>query len=322
MGKIWDLHGLTSAKKGEGWPEDLEQRLEWSGQLAAWAPGLVRVLAEELVDGEVAGRSRWAIPQVKALSTKERKELQGWRAHYEQDHLPFRRDCITCLETMGKDRARKKVSCPQAFCLSLDVAGPFKAGKDQILREPRYFMLGVITIPVREHVPLVESLKELGVVVSPAQEDLEESGDAGALEGEEPVFEQEHEEVRDPLVPEEAEEMQVLDQRWRTFLQEHRDAGDVQMRSLTFGVPLVSRHANEIIKAAALIYSQVRALNIPVLRLHTDRAREFASAEFRRWAYQRGLFFTMSAGDEPCGNSRVEREIGLVKGHIRALLKS
>ena len=323
INRIWELHGLRSSKPGESWPEELERRLEWSGQLAAWAPGLVRVLAEELVDGEVAGRSRWATPQVKALTTKEKKELQGWKAHYEQDRIPFRRDCITCLETMGKDRMRKRVSCPQAFCLSLDVAGPFKAGKDQILREPRYFMVGVVTIPVRDQVPLVDSLRELGVVVQPVQDHPDEMGDGGAVaEGEGPVFEQEGEESREPVGQEDAVEIQALDQKWKDFLQENRDAGEVQMRSLTFGVPLVSRHAAEIIKGAALIYSQVRALNIPLLRIHTDRAREFASAEFRRWAYQRDLFFTMSAGDEPCGNSRVEREIGLLKGHVRALLQS
>lgn len=34
------------------------------------------------------------------------------------------------------------------------------------------------------------------------------------------------------------------------------------------------------------------------------------------------MHLTFSAGDEPTGNSRIEREIGVIKGRTRILLKS
>ena len=321
------MDGPRSQCKGEQWPEELDQRLAWSGQLAAWAPGLVRTLQEDLLNGELGGKIGGAQPQVKALTTKEKKELQGWKTHYEQDHIPFRKACITCLETMGKDRMRRRIKCAQSFCLSLDVAGPFSPGKDQLVKDPRYFLVGVVTIPVKEQVPLVESLKELGVPVVPVDDGAagEEIGH-GEAEPEDLDAEEREAGLVD-MVPEDKEDlgeaekvaMWELEQKWRQFLGDNRDAGEVQVRSLTFAVPLKSRHAGEIISATAQIYAQVRALNIPVMRIHSDRAREFASAPFRKWVAQRDLFFTMTAGDEP---SRVEREIRMLKGHIRALLKS
>ena len=284
-----------------------------------------RVLAEELIEGSVEGPGRVVQPQMRALSTKEKKELIGWKAHYEQDHIPFRRDCITCLETAGKDRMRKKVKCPQSYCLSLDISGPFKPGRDQLAREVRYMLVGVITIPVHKEVPLVEAMKELGVAVQP-RDDLEdegpESGDAESGEQQEPDLWDAAPEVAEPIGAGDAEEMRALEEKWRAFLGQERDAGDNKVKSLTFGVPLVSRHATEVIKATAQIYARVRVLCIPVLRVHTDRAREFASAPFRHWIQQRDLLFTMTAGDEPSGNGRVEREIGIIKAHVRTLMQS
>ena len=40
MDKISALDGLRSQKAGSEWPEELDERLAWSGQLAAWAPSL------------------------------------------------------------------------------------------------------------------------------------------------------------------------------------------------------------------------------------------------------------------------------------------
>ena len=63
-------------------------------------------------------------------------------------------------------------------------------------------------------------------------------------------------------------------------------------------------------------------MNIPILRLHTDRAREFASSSFARWCSNRDILHTMSPGDEPTQNARVERTIGLLKNRVRTLIKA
>ena len=51
-------------------------------------------------------------------------------------------------------------------------------------------------------------------------------------------------------------------------------------------------------------------LQIPVTRIHTDRAKEFVS-------YQ-----TYTAGDEASGNARTERAIGLIKSRARVMLQA
>ena len=53
-----------------------------------------------------------------------------------------------------------------------------------------------------------------------------------------------------------------------------------------------------------------------------DREKAFVSKEVRGWMSQKGLYCTYTAGDEPCGNARAEREIGVLRGRCRALMKS
>ena len=94
----------------------------------------------------------------------------------------------------------------------------------------------------------------------------------------------------------------------------------VQVKSLTFAVPLVSRKTQHLIEATARIYARLRAMGVQLLRIHTDRAKEFVSEKFQQWVRQRDIYQTFTAGDEPAGNGRVERELGLLKGRVRTLL--
>lgn len=75
----------------------------------------------------------------------------------------------------------------------------------------------------------------------------------------------------------------------------------MKVRGLTFAIPVQSRNAQKIVEAVSVIYSRIRALRIPVLRVHTDRAREFCSRLFRKWLSDRGLYFTTSAGTSTPG---------------------
>ena len=53
-----------------------------------------------------------------------------------------------------------------------------------------------------------------------------------------------------------------------------------------------------------------------------DREKAFVSKEVTGWMAQKGLYCTYTAGDEPCGNARAEREIGVLRGRCRALMRS
>ena len=229
-----------------------------------------------------------------------------------------------CLETAGRDRPRKTVATPDSFCLSLDLAGPFKPGEDQDVYDAKYMLVGVVTVPTAGETPRVESLRELGLVVNPipdegaeAEQRPEDEELPGEVEAEQVWVGDEVEEEAEGGDPEDIAEFQKLEVKWREFLGE---AAHVKVRGLTFAVPLQSRKAQQVIEAVSLVYSRIRALQIPILRVHTDRAREFCSRGFKKWLADRDLHFTMSAGDEPTGNARVEREIGHLKGRVRALI--
>lgn len=58
-------------------------------------------------------------------------EIDGWKDHIRNQHLPYRRDCRRCLELMGVDSPRRRLRGDQAsYCLSYDVVGPMPIGED------------------------------------------------------------------------------------------------------------------------------------------------------------------------------------------------
>jgi hypothetical protein len=59
-----------------------------------------------------------------------------------------------------------------------------------------------------------------------------------------------------------------------------------------------------------------------VVRLHTDRAREFVAAPLRKWAQHRDIVLTKTAGDDYKANGRVEAELGVTKRAIRTVLSA
>ena len=96
--------------------------------------------------------------------------------------------------------------------------------------------------------------------------------------------------------------------------------GEVQ--TLTWGVPVPSRQAKHIVEGVSQVFVRFKSMGIPILRVHSDRACEFLSSEYKRWARSHDLFRTYTAGDEPSGNARIEREIGILKGRVRLLLRA
>ena len=95
-----------------------------------------------------------------------------------------------------------------------------------------------------------------------------------------------------------------------------------EMKTLTFVQPVKSRASKDILQAVMRVYSRIQALQIPVLRVHMDREKAFVSKELTMWMQQKGLYCTYTAGDEPCGNARAEREIGVLRGRCRSLMTS
>lgn len=314
MKEVMALQGLKQ-QEGEGleWPLQLDQRLKMSKSLACWAPGLVELIIKA---GERLEKENIA---VKALTQKEKQEVAMWEEHFRMNHIPYRKDCIQCLEAMGRDRPRRRVQSPESYCMSLDLTGPFQEGQDQETNGCKYLMVAAVTIPIEEGQPLPEGLRNMNFkkkIATAHEGDQVEIEGPVEEEGEAINFEEEEESVEE-LTEVEVQEVEVANKKWKEFLKETKE---IEVKTITWGVPLRSRATKDIMEAVGKIHGRFRALQIPIIRLHCDRAREFVGRTLRTWATNQGMMVTYSAGDEAAGNARVEREIGWLKGRIRLLL--
>ena len=158
--EVLELDGLCGSKSSAPWPNTVEERLDFSRQLASWAPGLKQLLAKI-----IGQRSHAAVAAIRRLTKAERDSIAAWQAHFDLNHTPFRNDCSICLTSAGRDRPRRKLSLEHrmSYCLSLDIAGPFQPGVDQASGpDPRYFLVANLSVPVNAAGPMVEGLKDLG----------------------------------------------------------------------------------------------------------------------------------------------------------------
>eukprot|EP00434_Breviolum_minutum_P011457 symbB.v1.2.010103.t1/scaffold656.1/size175949/5 len=315
VSEIKAIDGLRSdSYDPTAWNLPLEERIEKSKKLATWAPGLKSILFE--VIKRVHNKTP---PKLRVLTVKERQEVQAWQDHHRAGHLPFRKDCPTCLLGAGKDRYHKRLGCPTSYTLSMDIMGPFCSGTDQAVNGCRYALVGVYTVPIDgKGDPLPEGLQMLKTAQR-TEEDWEE--EEAQIEGSDQAQPWEQEDATEEGLQDDSpavvRQQQVLEAKWKEFIKDRRSQPVV---NVTFGVPLRSREAGDVIAATATIFAKVRAMRLPVTRVHTDRAREFAGSKFQQWTRDRDIFHTMCAGSEPQANSRAERELGALKAQMRTLL--
>ena len=325
------------------WPSSVEGRIEKSKSLASWAPGLKKVLKSAIHRIKLN-----ALATVQKLSPAELDEVRAWETHISNGHCPYRRDCAICVEARGRDRQHKHQPTTEGFCLSLDVSGPYSAGVDQDAKKPhsKYFLTGVITIPTSGDNPLIQGLRELGMkqkdetAVGDSEPLLSSSSTAQHKEhhlvtadfgrGESPriaaveagsedpdIFREDGPESLEELSGVEVREADMMDQKWKEFLQERPT---VSVASLSQSIPIPSRRPKDIISAASWITTRLKSMAVPICRVHTDRAKEFLSKDFRGWVQSLQAHQTTTSGNEPQSNSRAECEINLVKGLTRSLM--
>ena len=73
------LHGLKAKEKERSttkWPNEVDQRIQFSKRLAEWAPGLKSVLTKA-----ITRIHRKESPQLCRLQPIEIEELKGWEEH-------------------------------------------------------------------------------------------------------------------------------------------------------------------------------------------------------------------------------------------------
>ncbi|CAE7759179.1 GIP [Symbiodinium necroappetens] len=136
-----------------------------------------------------------------------KKDVESWKQHILDGHVPFRRDCRFCVEGAGIGIQHRKVPYPKSFALSVDLFGPVpkhEHGRDETSvsgqNNIRYALIGSELYPTAKDDGPSHEGDELKVV-DDALNELEEY--AVTLDEENTAF-------APPDLPEDPEELQAL----------------------------------------------------------------------------------------------------------------
>ena len=243
------------------------------------------------------------------------KDLRRWAQHVRDGHLPFHKRCRTCVETAATGRAHRRVLAPSCYALSLDILGPLRVkGETADEKKYRYVLVGSYTMPK------LEVFKDVEI---PADCD----GEDGTPEAEEEdkvfveLFDSEGVE-EEPIPLTQDEENQDAEDNAK-FARVFKEVGDsMEYQVLHFAVPLVTRRTMEVFAAVRRLYLQLRAEGLPLVRLHSDRAREFRTQPLREWLSARDVLQTTGEAQAPQSNGRAEGLVKRLKTRSKTLLKA
>ena len=360
LGAMLELDGMCSDRSieplssGDRTDKSLQQRCDESKTWSAWAPGLKASIVHCLKQQQQLWDRQTTSPDNPLIRPLGPVALEQWKRHYANDHLPARRDCKHCLRAAGRSRPHRRVKHADAFTLSVDLSGRLTKGEDQSGKSAKYIMVAVYTFPVtgsgepllsppgqsqeEDDHPLPPPKAEVQDEMDPAPSADDLGHEASGAPEEDADFLGEGVQPFNgdgaPLPDEVCDDDPAPDQpsaaetkaeacaksafdTWHRLVVETTDVG---VSNLTFIETLPSRNARDVLPALARIHCRLRALGLPLLRLHTDRARELIAAPIRQWTMARGILPTMTSGDSYKGNGRAESEVNATKKAIRAVM--
>ena len=198
-----------------------------------------------------------------------------------------------------------------AYVLAIDVIGPFKEGWDYGRKETaKYAMVATVPVPISDTVedPGLECGGE-GLLQELPEEENQDERD---------VLDEPEEDPKPANLPEENKEKDTGEQEHQKLEAEK----PMKMQLITMVEPLASRQSMDIIQALERIWSSYRFLGIPMYRCHSDRAKEFLSRPVQQWMGRHQLKQTMTCGDNPQSNGRVEAEINQIKRRLRLTVRT
>ncbi|CAE7467813.1 RE1 [Symbiodinium necroappetens] len=273
-------------------------------------------------------------------------DLKKWALHVRNGHVPFHPRCQTCVSTRATGRRHQRVRSPSSYVLSLDISGPYRVkGETGTRKDFRYVLVGAFMIPkiykdlkegdgekrneegardeangtsMKEDFECSEyepsepgSVLKEGVVTDEVERDEVEGG-IGDFGDYEDLFEEakvSYDYVKDPLPEEE------LDKTNKEFWDVYKEVGDPpQMQVLQYAIPLVTRRSSEVNAAIRTMILKIKAEGFPVVRCHSDRARELTSDSLRAWLVERDILPTTGEGQAPQQNGRAEAVVKGLKG--------
>ena len=156
LSNLPELHQLQGLR-GDGHESgpllaSLSRRMDASKEWAAWAPGLVKAIQHSMtwfLSSLTLEEQGECTPQMAKL------DMDAWRRHVHQGRIPFRSDCHICAEAMGCDAPHRRAGGASThFVLSVDICGPFEAGKDYGTGMLcRYALVGTVAVPILGDLP-------------------------------------------------------------------------------------------------------------------------------------------------------------------------
>ena len=257
-----------------------------SKDLARWPPGLMRMLAVAIKEQTMQSHARIA--------------PMSWEDHIRFGHVPYRKDCKTCQETLQQQEPHRRARHLQTGTLSLDVAGPFTPAYDLGGHMARWFLTGVLVWRVP---------KDSDKMRQPPDEELQ---------GEEPAIEEAREAGAEGK---EEAEVQVEEGQGEQRDEERREDLEekTEVRIFRLALPMTTKTAREVSSTTMDMLMKLKVDGFTVAKIHTDRGHEF-SGSFRRWASSRGIILSRTAGDDPRANGRAEVAVKAIKTQIRRVL--
>ena len=283
-----DLDGLRGGGSADPVEGGLQERMKASRSWARWSSGLVKAIGLAL-NLRFGGRAHIGLAKM---------DVEEWKRHIKQEHVPYRRDCRDCVEAMGfSSPHRRSRNASSAFVMAVDIMGPFEQGRDLGLNQWCKYVM-VATIPV----PIVKDLA--GAPEEPLDHEAEVKN---VVE-----IEEEKEEV------ELATEEQVAELNMKAALERAQE--EVPLQNLTIAEPMQSRAVEDIAQALSKVHAHYRMLGVRPCRLHSDREKSFLTKAVAKWVQAREMVHTMTSGDDSQSNGRVEAELLQLKRRMRLLL--
>ena len=280
-------------------------RIHDSKSLSRWAPGMMDAIATALIQH--------------VFKQEPRLAQLSWQDHVKNGHIPYRRDCRVCQETLQLQRPHRRIKNAISGVLSLDTAGPLELSSDVDGSEGKFLLVGALTWLIHRDVPLKEVLPEdplpedapsLGVIPQENEEvfDEEEIGESGQTSSPDALGNVE-DATRDVGVEEAVPDQKGLEE----------DLKDFEVQVFRMAIPMPSKKAPVVLQTAIEMILRLRANGYPIHRVHTDRGREFLGP-FKRWMTSRSILVTQTPGADPQANGRAERAMQSIKQQTRRIL--
>ena len=301
--------------------------------------GLRRSVKDPCVAGAVRAADRDLTPE----------ELEGWKAHIAQGHLPYRRDCLHCVQGSGLGIQHRRIKHPSSYSLSIDLFGPMTAiekGQDEEavsgIAQIKYGLIGAFRVPrnvlkrkpgegpvcdsKEAEAPPEEHLEDLAEYEPSLPDDGEGLG-SPVLEDIQDLFESSevgirafslHDESRDQL-PWSDEKIPTNEEELQEYLKGLMVPPDQAV--LRFFIGLKSKTGVDVTAGIQKMILTIMK-EYPVRTLHCDPGTEFTSDVLKRWLSDQMISLQHPLPADKQANGLAERTIGWSKARARTLLSA